>query len=140
MSEVPNAEIILETIHEDLNSITFAPPLKIDAYLCKDDEGFSYVNVNFDFGLSYDFGLYPSFIKDLSLDDWIGRTKRIVEFELFHSFHHCSIDPNYSTLNWALFGNLAHRVTCSEKWEFGSEGQVESWSYDEKLNKVTNSF
>lgn len=135
-----NIEFSLETIREGLSAITFNKPLKIDAYLGEDEAGFKYVDVNFDFGLSYEFGLYPFYIRDLPLDDWVERTKRIVEFELFHSFFHPSQDPNYSTLNWALFGNLAGRVICSEKWEFGSENQVEIWKYvykyDGKISKV----
>ena len=36
-------------------------------------------------------------------------------FDLFHAFCHCSFDPNYTYLHWALYGNLKDRVTINEK-------------------------
>lgn len=127
-----NAEMTLTQIFEGESSILFDPPLKLDIYLV---EVFKYVNVNFDFGLSRDFDLSPFYIKDSPPEDWVSRAKRIVEFELFHSFFHCPEDPNYSTLNWALFGNLAHRVICREN--VGIEvDEIESWKYDKNLWKA----
>jgi len=100
----------------------------------KDGDG-DYVNVNFDFGISYDFGLNPFYLRDEVLS-WQERAERIATFELFHSFFHPSIDPNFSTLNWALFGNLAHRVTCEERWDFAEDPQMETWKYNQKLEKI----
>ena len=133
LMRMKEAELNLEKIYEGGNSITFNPPLKLDIYLCQGNDKFNYVNVNFDFGMSYDFGLHPFYIKDLPLDDWIGRTKRIIEFELFHSFFHYSGDPNYSTLNWALYGNLAHRVTCEEDYSHENISAKSVWTYNKEL-------
>jgi hypothetical protein len=137
MNDITNIEITLTKIHEGTSTISFNPPLKLDCYLVKDGASDQYVNVNFDFGLSYDFGLNPFYIRDEVLS-WGERAERIVTFELFHSFvsgHFC--DPNFSTLNWALFGNLAHRVTCEERWEFAEDPQVEIWKYNKRLEKVS---
>ena len=132
---IPNQEFVFTTIWEGSSSITFNPPLKIDAYLIKDNDT-EQVNVNFDFGLSYDFGLYPFYLTNY-VGDWMDRTKKIVEFELFHSFiSGCNLDPNYSTLNWALYGNLAHRVIFVEKYEFSGGEDIEKWCYNSKLIKV----
>jgi hypothetical protein len=135
MSNPTNIELTLTKIHEGANTITFSPPLKLDCYLVKDGDG-DYVNVNFDFGISYDFGLNPFYLRNEVLS-WRERAERIVTFELFHSFFHPSIDPNFSTLNWALFGNLAHRVTCKERWEFAEDPQVQTWKYNKRLEKVS---
>lgn len=137
-SDIPNAEIALTEIFEGPASIVFDPPLVLDVYLYKNEKSENtLLNINFDFGLSHDFGLNPFYIKDIPLDDWTGRAKRIVEFELFHSFFHPSEDPNFSVLNWALFGNLAHRVICREELEIGDGNtETEVWWYDEKFQKV----
>jgi hypothetical protein len=136
MNNQINTELTFTEIHEGSASIIFDPPLKVDAYLIKDDDG-DKVNINFDFGLSHDFGLHPFYIQDKNLP-WEKRVVKIVEFELFHSFFHPSVDPNYSILNWALFGNLAHRVTCVEKRDIFDSVciETESWTYDRELKAV----
>jgi hypothetical protein len=136
MSDPTNTELTLTKIHEGPNAISFNPPLKLDCYLVKDGASDQYVNINFDFGLSYDFGLNPFYIRDEVLS-WEERAERIVTFELFHSFFHPMEDNNFSILNWALFGNLAHRVTCEERWEFAEDPQVETWKYNKRLEKVS---
>jgi len=77
MSELINKEIILTEIFEGGDSIKFVP--NGEYY----KEGLKLLTRN---------------IKDIE-----GKIIKMVEFELFHSFTHCKDDPNFNTLNWALY-------------------------------------
>jgi hypothetical protein len=133
-----NIELIFVTIHEDSSSITFDPPLKVNVAQRYTDENSLFLD--FDFGLSMEISVGKWKLKGEPENDneRIERVRDLIEFELFHSFFHCNFDPNYSTLNWALFGNLAHRATCQDKividYQTGEE-EEECWIYGKDLSK-----
>jgi hypothetical protein len=136
MNDPAHIELTLSKIHEGVNTISFSPPLKLDCYLTKNEKGDTVGGeINFDFGLSIESDLNPCYLQNIVYPPR-ERIKAIITFEIFHSFFHPSTDPNFSTLNWALFGNLAHRVTCEERWEFAKDPQVETWKYNNRLEKV----
>jgi hypothetical protein len=123
--------IFSEISEGDYAKIFFNPPLEISYFY--DPEKDYIANIDFDFGLNVDIG-YNSFITDeyKTIEEKILKT---IEFELFHAFMHYNGDPNYSTLNWALFGNLAFRVKCVEDYGYYKE----TWTYkiiNNLLNKI----
>jgi len=128
--------LIFETVKEEDCEIKFDTPLKIEAYQSEKDENLFYVD--FDFGLSIEMSVRNFRMKGLPNNDEerISRLKAYIEFEIIHSYFHINMDPNYSILNWALFGNLAYRVECSE--DCGSEGlkDITTWKYDKYLNMI----
>lgn len=130
-------ESVLEftKIDEGDTFIVFDPPLKVEIYQIKDNDG-DYAELNFDFGMTSKM-YYTNFITKMMPDDWIVRTRRMIEFELCHSFHFTNMDPNYNILSWALFGNLAHRVTCGQDCGDGVDFKDwEVWTYDKDLKAV----
>jgi hypothetical protein len=82
-------------------TVTFNPSININCY--GDDKEFS---LQFDFGLTCDFTFENRHIVWATNDSWERKIVEWVKFELDHSFFHTSIDPNYSTINYALFGCL----------------------------------
>ena len=40
-----------------------------------------------------------------------------IKFEIYHSFLHTNLDPNYTCLNWAIYGNLINNVKINENYE-----------------------
>jgi len=114
--------------------IVFDPPLKVEIYKSESHEDVAFLD--FDFGMNFKIN-YSNWITKKMPDDWIARTRRMIEFELFHAFHHTNIDPNYGVLNWALFGNLAHRVTCGQDCGDGVDFKDwEVWMYDNNFKIV----
>jgi hypothetical protein len=116
--------------------IKFDPPLKVEIYKVTKQLHKEYAEVIFDFGLRVDIG-YENWIASKVDGDWTDKTKKTIEFELFHSFYHFNQDPNYNTLNWALFGNLAHRVECEEVHGDGiNQDEWEAWKYSKDFKKI----
>ena len=99
---------------EETETIFFKPPIYVSLYKNEVIQGKSaeviiQYNSHFDFGLDVEFsGELPQTLRKESLgkDDWYQALINWLEFELDHSFFHTSYDPNYSTLNYALFGCL----------------------------------
>jgi hypothetical protein len=127
------AKIVLEKITEADRTITFNPPLVVEIYQIEKD-GEEFARVEFDFGMVIDLN-YLCGMTFKTMGDWTVKTRLVIEFELFHSFHHLQEDPNYNTLNWALFGNLAHRVECSEDWSFDGM-DIEKWKYTKDFRRT----
>jgi hypothetical protein len=86
--------------------------LVIDVQIISEDMA----TLKFDFGMTYERFDFNNFITSTA-NDSKEKIDRMIQFELFHTFHHTQQDPSYTLLNWALFGNLSHRVTCSEDGE-----------------------
>lgn len=107
-----NKEVIFSKIIEEDQAIIFDPPLKIDVYW---GEIINECTYYLDFGMSFDYNFHRWFTKKYEND--IDKIIRILEFELFHTFFHPQEDPNYSVLNWALYGNLKNRVKLTEQNE-----------------------
>lgn len=136
MEHIDETTIILEKITESDQVITFNPPLVVQIYKVKKQTHTEYADVVFDFGLRTDVA-YENWLTSKVTGDWIEKTKKVIEFELFHAFHHIHEDPNYGTLHWALFGNLAHRVECGELISFGDEpDELEKWKYTKDFRRI----
>lgn len=99
-----NFQIEITELNYEDEKLIFTPPVKIDCWLVNNNRAF----IVFDFGLETEIRI-SSFYLDLH-DPAEKRTKNTIEFELIHSFCHPPEDPNYSLLNWALYGNLKNRV------------------------------
>jgi hypothetical protein len=108
----------------ECDTLVFTPPLKIEWGAWKsndgDDCGNIRVFVDYDFGLTDKFSPYKSIGKGWCYNDITKDTplpeivKAFVQYDLFHAFCHTPIDPNYSHLHWALYGNLKDRVKVIE--------------------------
>lgn len=125
-------QFIFDRISEDSSEILFTYPLEIDYWVVSKKDNLAMVY--FDFGLRTEIYYNNWLTKNIeNIDDKI---KKIIEFEIFHAFMHTIEDPNYSVLNWALFGNLFYRVKCLEIYD---ENTKDIWSYkigNDKLIRV----
>jgi hypothetical protein len=106
--------LVFSKIEEGGESILFDPPLLVEYETIVDN---GKVFIVYDFGMTGFVNIGERlffFNKDdkLSLKE---KVEQIVSFDLFHAFCHCSFDPNYTYLHWALYGNLKDRVTINEK-------------------------
>lgn len=78
------------------------------------------VYVDYDFGMTDKFRPYESIKGGWCYNDINEKTpldeivKSFVQYDLFHAFCHTPLDPNYSHLHWALYGNLKDRVKVIE--------------------------
>jgi hypothetical protein len=118
-----NYTLVLNNIEEGDKEIIFNPALVIEVQLLSEDMA----NLKFDFGMTYEQFDFNHFITSMA-NDSKEKIDRMIQFELFHTFHHTRQDPNYTLLNWALFGNLAHRVICSE------DGEIWIYRTDRRYN------
>jgi hypothetical protein len=117
--------IILTTVIEDDRRIIFSPSLDVEYFQL---EEFIY-EVSFDFGMNFTFNVDSPITRDCI--DPLDKLRRIIEFELMHSFFHFKHDPNYSILNWALYGNLKDRVKCEER----EISDADFWGFENKLKE-----
>jgi len=86
------------------DTVEFKPPLVVTCF--KDNKTKSKFSISYDFGLNYilkdkDAG----FLMPLT-SNWKEKAKSHVIFHLEHAFFHTSMDPNYGTLHYALYGCL----------------------------------
>lgn len=126
-------QLVLKEVTEGgYGRITFNPPLNIDIYYGEESPGL--IEYNLDCGMTFKLNLNAPFIKSGVLDEVV--TQRLA-FELFHAFFHYTGDPNYTTLNWALFGMLYHRVTCREAWGFMDDYTTDCWKYELGGKKIS---
>jgi len=100
--------------------LEFNPPLEVEwsAYNdSRNDLNMLMVYVDYDFGLTDKFSPYSSMFhgwhyngttNDTPLDEVV---KSFIQYDLMHAFFHCSDDPNYTHLHWALYGNLKDQTT-----------------------------
>lgn len=113
------------TIYEGDCAITFKDPLVVEIYSENEEDAM----IVFDFGLEISLNTRPNFKLKGHNGNLQERVRGILEFELFHTFFHYKQDPNYNTFNWALFGNLNHRVILIEA--SGQEKRyVDMWTYE----------
>jgi len=99
------SSIELIKTHGDSEQVSFDPPLHIEATLKGD-----LIHVYYDFGLSFDlptdfesYGTRPE-------TPWTERLKRLIEYDLDHTFFHSHVDPNYYVMrHYALLGCLCLR-------------------------------
>ena len=100
-----------------LGKIVFSTPLQVCATIPDDiDEPVRY---NYDFGMACKVSVKPghNFLYDYAGEnesfDPIKTLFSTIKFDLMHAFFHIEIDPNYTSMHWALAGNLRNRVTTS---------------------------
>lgn len=97
-------EIVISKLEYENDRIEFYPPIKID---CHNNGSLNRCHVYFDFGLDTEIGISSFY---LNLQDSVEeKTRQTLEFEIIHAFFHPYEDPNYTLLNWALYGNLKER-------------------------------
>lgn len=114
MSELQESVITLGQIEEHGRTIKFSPELKVEIWHGGDFKE-NCCEVYYDFGMR----------DQMNFDNWLTRNlatplekiRKCIEFELFHAFFHPSEDPNYTVLNWALYGNLKERVELIEDFD-----------------------
>ena len=118
-------EFVFTTIDEDGRSLQFDPPLKITWSCYRETKPMedgewsmkrTIVFVDYDFGMPDKFCPYDSIrngwgYNGISLETPMEEiVKSFIKFDLFHAFCHYPLDPNYSHLHWALFGNLKEQT------------------------------
>ena len=113
---------VIDTITE-CDTLVFTPPLKIEWTAYRNEHPLgptTTVYVDYDFGLTDKFKPYASITGGWHYNDITINTplpeivKAFVQYDLFHAFCHTSMDPNYSHLHWAIYGNLKDRVKIIE--------------------------
>ncbi len=108
-------KIIVESISIEGEVIEFDPPVYIDVVENEPSDYFSQPNYRFiwDFGMVVPISLRDFYkIGDSFLKE---KARKRIDFDLCHTFFHPQQDPNYSVLNWALYGNLKNRIKSLDK-------------------------
>lgn len=114
-------QFTLKKVKEDDRNIIFHSPINVIWEVQTISPNFRiYVefehSLNFHVTLSKNSPMPWRLKKDHSLvtkKELEASLQKLITFELIHSFFHPSEDPNYSLLNWALYGNLKDLVTCT---------------------------
>ncbi len=101
--------LLFDKIQEEDRTLIFSPPLSVGVFF---DWGEGKALCVFDFGMEIEMGLGSPIVGKVEGNE--NKIRKLIEFELFHSFCHPSEDPNYNLLNWALYGNLQGRVAILE--------------------------
>ncbi len=103
---------LFSEISEGPDKIIFHPPgLSVLAFWGGDIKS-GFAILSYDFGMEVKTSFEAFFCAGLETVE--AKIARTIEFDLFHAFFHCKDDPNYSTLHWALYGNLKSRATLFE--------------------------
>lgn len=112
--KVIHGKITIKKIKYNGEIITFLPGkhLKVSYWKYPDDD---VIAVEYDFGMLIEEDAirkdgFLGLDEKSSIRDIVSKT---VKFDLEHAFLHPQIDPNYTTLHWALYGWLKDRVTIS---------------------------
>jgi len=104
---------------EEADKLEFHLPLIVE-WMASVKDNIVTVYLDYDFGLTYEFRPYESIKKGWCYNNIHEQTpldeivKSFIQYDLFHAFCHTSLDPNYSHLHWALYGNLKDRVKVIE--------------------------
>ncbi len=98
-----------DRIEEGNQVLIFLPMLEVEVYF---DLMEPKALCCFDFGMEVDISLMSMIVRNVEGNE--NKIRKLIEFELFHSFFHPCEDPNYTVLNWALYGNLKDRTAKVE--------------------------
>ena len=110
INEIGEGEITLNGKVVSDRKIIFDPPFKIVGF--KNDDKDEYT-VTFDFGMTLYYSSLDSAPYGTALSDpWHVKMINNVKFELYHSFFHTTMDPNYGPVNYAIWGCLNQDGRC----------------------------
>jgi len=107
----------------DSRRLEFNPPLTVEWSVYEEEGNGKVAHVYYDFGLHDTFSVEPD--KNCLLLGYYGlravspvqeMVEKNVIFDLFHAFTHCDMDPNYTHLHWALYGNLKDKTKVIENY------------------------
>lgn len=104
--------------------IEFNPPLEVRGYIDNDE----ILSFHYDFGMRDEInrkrmGVYGDNNPETP---WTEKIKNTVRFDLEHAFFHTSIDPNYVSIHYALFGCLCLRGR-TKLFRTGQEPIILQW-------------
>ena len=103
-------------------AVLFDPPVVVT---CFKEDGKDEYSISWDFGFSYKESSAGQGAYGTPADaPWVKKALASVEYDLYHSYFHTALDPNYGAGHYAIFGCLALNGRAKWKNEDGSIQEI----------------